>query len=219
MLRAWVVLLLLANGAYLAWSQGLLENLGLGPVRQGEPQRLAGQIAAGSVQVIAPDEARRLENALAAQVARKECLAAGPFSVAEAEQLEQRLRVLLPPNAYAMASVAEPAHWLVYMGPYANAEAAAKKQAELKALGVKSEPVRGAALQPGLSLGGAETQDEAQARLNALAPRGVRTAKLVLERPATIVRNLKLPAADESQRRRVDEALAVLPGAKPARAC
>ncbi len=219
MLRTLVILLLLANVVYFAWSQSLLQGLGLGPLRQGEPQRIAGQISALSVRVLPAQEVKQLEATLAAQAARKECLAAGPFNVAEAEQLEQRLRNLLPPSAYAMPEVTEPAQWMVYMGPYANAEAAARKQAELRALGVKSEPARSAAWQPGLSLGSAASESEAQAKLKALAPLGVRTARLVLEKPPSAVRHLKVSAADITQRRHVEEALSALPGAKPPRPC
>ena len=44
MLRFFVLVLLLANAAYYAWSQGLLLEWGLAPVSQSEPQRLAEQI-------------------------------------------------------------------------------------------------------------------------------------------------------------------------------
>ena len=43
MLRLAVVLLLLANGLYFAWSQGLLQDYGLAPAQQSEPQRLSQQ--------------------------------------------------------------------------------------------------------------------------------------------------------------------------------
>jgi hypothetical protein len=105
------------------------------------------------------------------------------------------------------------------MGPYATAEAAARKQAELRGLGVKSELARSAAFQPGLSLGLSASESEGQAKLKALLPRGVRTARLVQERPESTVRNLKWPALDAAQRRRVEEALAALPGGKPPRPC
>ena len=44
MLRLTVLLLLLANGGYFAWSQGLLLPWGYGPLQQSEPQRLRQQI-------------------------------------------------------------------------------------------------------------------------------------------------------------------------------
>lgn len=54
MLRALVLLLLLANGAYYAWSQGLLRDWGLAPREQAEPQRLANQIRPELLQVQTP---------------------------------------------------------------------------------------------------------------------------------------------------------------------
>lgn len=44
MLRAVAILLLLANLAYFAWTQGRLEALGLVPQEQLEPERLKGQV-------------------------------------------------------------------------------------------------------------------------------------------------------------------------------
>ena len=44
MLRFFVLVLLLANAGYYAWSQGLLLEWGLAPASQSEPQRLAQQI-------------------------------------------------------------------------------------------------------------------------------------------------------------------------------
>jgi hypothetical protein len=43
MLRLLIVLLLLANGAYFAWSQGALAGLGLAPDNPAEPQRIQQQ--------------------------------------------------------------------------------------------------------------------------------------------------------------------------------
>ena len=44
MLRALVLLLVLANAAYWSWRHDLLSGLGLQPANQGEPQRLQQQI-------------------------------------------------------------------------------------------------------------------------------------------------------------------------------
>ena len=41
MLRSLALTLVLLNGVYFAWSQGLLLAYGFGPVAQSEPQRLA----------------------------------------------------------------------------------------------------------------------------------------------------------------------------------
>jgi hypothetical protein len=39
-----LILLLLANGAYYAWSHGALAQLGLAPTHQAEPERLKQQV-------------------------------------------------------------------------------------------------------------------------------------------------------------------------------
>jgi hypothetical protein len=43
-MRLIVLLLLMANGLYFAWSQGLMRAYGFAPVQQSEPHRLANQI-------------------------------------------------------------------------------------------------------------------------------------------------------------------------------
>lgn len=44
MLRLLILLLLLANVAYYAWTQGALSKLGLAPAHQTEPERLQLQV-------------------------------------------------------------------------------------------------------------------------------------------------------------------------------
>ena len=44
MLKLLIVLLLLANGAYYAWSHGALAKLGLAPTQQTESERLQQQV-------------------------------------------------------------------------------------------------------------------------------------------------------------------------------
>ncbi len=60
MLRLIVLLLLLANGGFYAWSQGLLLPLGVGPVQQSEPQRMEQQIKPEAVRMVNADEARMI---------------------------------------------------------------------------------------------------------------------------------------------------------------
>ncbi len=52
MLRLVIILLVLANAGYFAWSQGLLAPLGLAPVEQSEPERLQAQIKPGSLRLL-----------------------------------------------------------------------------------------------------------------------------------------------------------------------
>lgn len=52
MLRALVLLLVLANGVFFMWTQGHLSAWGLKPSEQGEPERLQQQIAPGSIRLL-----------------------------------------------------------------------------------------------------------------------------------------------------------------------
>ncbi|AVP56430.1 sporulation protein [Pulveribacter suum] len=54
MLRLAVLVLLLANAGYYAWSAGLLQDWGLGPVSDGEPQRLQQQVEPQKLRLLAP---------------------------------------------------------------------------------------------------------------------------------------------------------------------
>jgi len=62
MLRLLVLLLLLINGTYLAWSQGLLLGLGWAPVAQTEPQRLVQQIKPEALRLLSPQELTQAES-------------------------------------------------------------------------------------------------------------------------------------------------------------
>jgi len=52
LLRPLVLLLLLANLAFFAWSQGYLRVLGFGPAQQAEPQRLTQQLRPQALRVL-----------------------------------------------------------------------------------------------------------------------------------------------------------------------
>jgi hypothetical protein len=222
MLKSLVILLLLANGAYLAWSQGLLRDYGFAPTEQGEPQRLEQQLHPEAIRLVKADEAKRVETAaVAAAVAAArptECLQAAGFDEEQTLVLRRALEASLPPGAWTLDAVLEPPHWIVYMGKYPNRQALAAKQTELAALNLKIEALKSSALEPGFSLGGYDSQANADAALLALSRRGVRTAKVVQEVPDTKAWALKIPAADEPVRSRLDDLRNALAG-KALRSC
>lgn len=53
-MRTLVLLLLMLNGGYFAWSQGWLRFYGLAPAQQSEPQRLRQQIRPEALQLLSP---------------------------------------------------------------------------------------------------------------------------------------------------------------------
>lgn len=217
MLRLLVLLLLLANAGFYAWSEGLLLSWGLGPAQQSEPQRLGQQIRPDAIRVLRADEARRLETAVAAAARPPECLQAGPLEEAQLNAVRPLL-ASWPAGSWNLEPVAEPARWIIYMGKYASDENVNRKKGELRQLGISFEPLSNPALEPGLSLGGHASEADANRQLESLVARGVRTARVVQERPEVQGQKLVLPALDEGLRPRAEELRAALNG-KALRPC
>jgi len=215
MLRLFVLILALANAACFAWSQGLLASWGIAPAQQSEPQRLEQQIKPQALRVLPTDEARRVE--LAAALKTAECLQAGPVEDGQLPALKQVLDAW-PGSTWTLEPAVEPPRWIVYMGKYAAADNVNRKKAELRQMGISFEPLSNATLEPGLSLGGFASQQEATAQMEVLTRRGVHTAKVVQERPEVRGQLLKLPAVDDLVRARLDDLKPALAG-KPLRPC
>lgn len=215
MLRLFVLLLALLNVAYFAWSQGMLRAYGWAPAEVSEPQRLRQQIRPQAVQILSTEEARRVE-----QTPPKppECLLAGPFEEAQVEPLRKALEAGLPSGTWTLEPQVEPARWIIYMGKFPNEAALDRKRAELEKMKLEVDLVGKPELQLGLSLGVFETQAQAQAELTALQRRGVRTARVVQEQSEVRRQLLRVPAADDAIRPRLEE-LKPLLGEKAWRVC
>lgn len=212
MLRFFVLLLLLLNGVYFAWSQGLLQALDFAPAPQTEPQRLGQQIRPEALRLLNAQELSQSEAASRVAARPVECLQAGLFDAAQSALLRRTLESAWPAGAWGLDAAVQPARWLVYMGKYPSAEALAKKRAELAALNLRFEPLSNPALEGGLSLGVFETQAAAEAALAALSRRGVRTARVLQERAEVRGMMLKVPAADDTLRARLAELKPALAG-------
>jgi hypothetical protein len=221
MLRFFAILLLLANGAYFAWSRGHLAVLGLAPVSQSEPGRMQAQIKPDALRLLGTNEVRRLEVAAAAPPppAPKppECLQSTMLN----DKLAKAVRTAaegLPTGSWSLDDAQEPGRWIVYMGKYTAPDLLAKKKSELRQLGVDYEALQISSLEPGISLGGHSSQAQATRELADLNKRGVRTAKVVQERPPVKGQVLRLPAVDDALRGQLDGVRTALGGAT-LRAC
>ena len=220
MLRLLVLLLVLANAGYFAWSQGLLADYGYAPTEQAEPQRLNRQIHPEALQLLnskAPAPAV-LAAAPPSVPASGQCLQAGLFNDAQASALRTRLATSLPDGSWTLESGVEPGRWIIYMGRYANEEALVKKRSELRQRGVSFEALQNASLNPGLSLGHFGSEADAEAELAKIAQRGVRTARVMQERAETRGHTLKLTAVDPALRTQLDALKPQLEG-KALQAC
>lgn len=231
MLRLLVVLLLLANVGYFAWSYGTLAPFGFAPAVQSEPQRLAQQLHPEALRILTPLEAQQLESpasgptqpAAASSVAtpltpatlvataRQEptavaiqCLQAGLFSDAQTAALRARLQTALPSGSWAFESSTEPARWMIYMGKYASPDVLAKKRSELRQRNVLFQPLNNPALEPGLSLGDFSSQLDAETELERIAKRGVKTARIIQAQAELRGQKLKLAAVTPDLRAQLD---------------
>ena len=148
------------------------------------------------------------------------CLEAGPLDSAAAASTERSLAAAgLQAAQWQTRRLPAGDAYLVYMGRFPDAAAAARKQDELHQLKLQATEVRNApALQPGLSLGQYDSAAAADAALARFAQRGVRTARVVALPGQGPVRSLlRLPQADAAV-----QALAAamaLPGGKAFKAC
>ena len=217
MLRALVALLLVANLAYFAWTQGHLGQLGLQPQQTGEPQRLAQQVKPETIRLlngpkpevpgsgpvpaqssVAPETQAAAPSPAAEPTA---CYEASGFTPTQAELLRAELRLLnWGDAAWQLTEQRSAGRWIVYMGRYESAEQATRKKAELRALGVEYRDVNTPGLTPGLALGTYSSEEAARTALRQVEGSGVRTARVVQERPESVSHQLRLPAITEAQR-------------------
>ena len=217
MLRAVAVLLVLANLAYFAWTQGMLAGIGLVPALQTEPERLKGQIQPTTLRLLngprggeAPAAAEApAPVAVEASVAAAEppgepspgsCWQAAGFTPAQADKLGEALSGLgLAESQWKFTEVRSAGRWVVFMGRY-NDEQMEKKKAELRELKIEFREVSLPSTGPGLALGTFFSEEAVQQALKDVTRKGVRSARMAVERPEAVTMNLRLPAINEAQR-------------------
>ena len=183
-MRLLFLLLVLANLGFFAWSRYLAPAdaaLDSAPLsRQIEPDKLRivrpGDTARPPVKPPAP----AAPASAAALAALASCLEWGSFTLVDAPKAEKVLEPFVLGGRIVQRRTEEMAGWWVFIPPQNNRQAALKKAAQLKALGVtdyfvvsEEGPYRWA-----LSLGVFRTEDAAKARLLTLADQGVRSARI-----------------------------------------
>ena len=87
--------------------------------------------------------------------------------------------------------------WMVYMGKFPDAEFLDRKRGELRLMNIDFDRA-GGNLEPGLSLGRFSSEEAAQRQLASFVRQGVRTARVVQERPEVTTYALRLPKATVS---------------------
>jgi hypothetical protein len=191
-MRTLLLVLVLANLALFAWWRYMspadagLDRLPL--ARQIEPDKLKivppAELTRAPAKKAAPPAAAPASQAAApAQAAAPgalSCLEWGSFTLADAPRMEKALEPLGLGERLAQRRTEETAGWWVFIPSQGSRQAALKKAAELKALGVEEFFVlaEDSQFRWALSLGVFRNEDAAQARLAALRNQGVRTARV-----------------------------------------
>jgi len=154
----------------------------------------------------------RAQSALAQASPARRCWLGPVLDDTQVQAVQAQLQSDWAPAEYAWEPATVPGRWLVYMGKFTSPADLGKKRSQLVALKVPFDTVRNPALAPGLSLGVFSSEDQAQQALAELAPKGVRSARVVQDRPPAPGQRLRIPAADEAAAPRLAALRAVLPG-------
>ena len=233
MLRLAVIVLLLANAGYFAWSQGHLRQWGYGPQEQAEPQRMNQQIRPETLQILRVNPSKvsaapaatpsspaatttTADASTPAPAEAAECLQAGVFDERQANAL-RTAAASLPQGSWVMEPTPVPGRWMVYMGRFEDMDTLDKKRAELRARNVPFDRA-GGTWEYGLSLGRFASDEAAKRELQNLSNKGVRTARVIQERPEAPGFTLRLPAVTDALRPQLDALRSAMAG-KTLRTC
>jgi hypothetical protein len=205
MLRALLVLLLLANAGFYAWTQGWLAPLLPPRADVREPERMAAQVRPELITVLSAGAANAaLAAASAASGAGTDaepspaCLEAGPFNDAGAAAAEAALAQNgVPDGAVQREVFARTYTWGVVIGRLSDRDVLRARADELRRLNIRFEELSlPPSLVPGLRLGNYSDRYGAETAQGNLAARGVRGARVV-PLPATGIQHwLRAPVAD-----------------------
>ena len=248
MLRLAVIVLLLANAGYYAWSQGLLRPLGYAPQEQSEPQRMNQQIRPETLQILKVKPDKTSSAAPPGSTSTPTPIPTSPSPATAANDTPT------PPTTPAALGPADSAECL-QAGVFDDRQAEALRTAaaglpagswtleptpipgrwmvymgrfdDIETLDRKRAELRarkldhdraGGALELGLSLGRFSSKEAAERELANLGTKGVRTARVVQERAEAPGFTLRLPAVNDALRAQLDVLRTAMAG-KTLRAC
>ena len=248
MLRLAVIVLLLANAGYYAWSQGLLRPLGYAPQEQSEPQRMNQQIRPETLQILKVNPSKTSSAAPPGSTSTPTPTPASPSQATAANDSPT------PPTTPAASPPADSAECL-QAGVFDDRQAAALRTAaarlpagswtleptpipgrwmvymgrfdDIETLDRKRAELRarkvdhdraGGTLELGLSLGRFASKEAAERELTNLGTKGVRTARVIQERAEAPGFTLRLPAVNDALRAQLDVLRTAMAG-KTLRAC
>lgn len=226
MLRFALLVLLIANAGYLAWTQGWMATLGWAPDEQSEPYRVLQQVRPDVLSIVeppAPPPPSRTSTVAAAPAPDSEpfeeilpeatvCLQSDSMDEAQSKKLQAALRnSLLPASSWEMPSSSIAGRWMVYVGKFTNDAALEKRRAELRSRKIAYDRA-GGNLEPGLSLGRFSSEEAATRELGTMLNQGIRGARVVQERAPQTLYTLRLSHSTAAQRTHLQGLLPALDG-------
>ena len=228
MLRLAFWSLLFLNAALFAYAQGVL---GTSKSNEHEPARLRRQFNAAKMTLLTREQAEAAAKAAAppaggdaaagagsasaaasapasATAPAFACTEIGPFDAGDARRFEARLAKLDLGDRQSRQTVQaqDVTSWLVHIPPQGSKEAADKKAAELRNLGVSNLYVinTDSPLKYAISLGVFKTEAGAQALLAQLNKQGVHSARIAPRGPQTTHYVYRVRNLDAATRKRIE---------------
>ncbi|EXI76680.1 MAG TPA: SPOR domain-containing protein [Candidatus Accumulibacter phosphatis] len=199
-MRLAVFALVLANLLLFVWARGYL-----GAPAEPDSRRAEQQLLPERVVVVSrgepPPSARHKEDGETAgeRKPNESCQIWSDLAASEADQVEQLLQEGFAAFRASRRTVNENSGYWVYVPPLANKEEVSKKTAELQQLGVDDFFVVQASgpNQLAISLGTYRTEEAANAGLEALRAKGVKSARMSERRgkPTYVILEIRGPAA------------------------
>jgi pyruvate/2-oxoglutarate dehydrogenase complex dihydrolipoamide acyltransferase (E2) component len=222
--------LLFLNVALFAFAQGLL---GTGKSNEHEPARLKRQFNTAKMTLLTRDQAEAAAKAAAPPAASEPaasasappaaappvvaqpapapafaCTEIGPLTASDARRFEARLAALDLGDRQSRETVQaqDVTSWLVHIPPQGSKEAADRKAAELRNLGVTNFFIMqgDSPLKYAISLGVFKTESGAEALLAQLGKQGVHTARIAPRGPQTTHYVYRVRGLDAATRKRIE---------------
>jgi hypothetical protein len=204
-MRTLVLLLLLANLTLFLYTK--LDSLG-----SGEAARLSQQVQPDKITLLSPQQVAALGPTKVATLADV-CVEWGPLSDSDKTRALSSLEPLDLARLLSQKKVEVVTNYWVFIPPAANRAAADRRMAELKDSGVKELLlIDGGPQRFAISLGAFQTEAAAQARLDALAAQGVKTAKIGARAQAVVQTDLVVRDPPAPAVARLKELQAGFPG-------
>jgi hypothetical protein len=202
MLRPIVLLLLVLNLLFFAWSQGWIERITGQPAQAGrEPERLNQQVAPESIKVV-PASASAVRAAAAMPVCLESPWLQGEAGLSAAVSALKQAGVAA--DAWVDQRSDVPGVWAVATIRMGSSDFQARKEATLKRLNVAFEPLTGLPdEEPSLLISRHDSAEAAQKALDALAKRFVKGLRVLQIAEPGSTHRLRIEKADDALQARL----------------